>query len=104
MMTETFALLDKVLGAVPVVPVTGTVKGVTPVEHVTERTAPEKEPLQPDGKTKPELTANVTVPVNPFIGVTATVEDPATVARVVIAGPRTEKRRVGKERRSGRAR
>jgi len=90
-LTETFALLDNVLGAVPVVPVTGTVKGVTPVEHVTERTAPEKEPLQPDGKTKPELTANVTLPVNPFIGVTATVEDPAIVARVVMAGPDSEK-------------
>ena len=90
-MTETFALLDNVLGAVPVVPVTGTVNGVTPVEHVTARTAPEKEPLQPDGKTKPELTANVTAPVNPLIGVTATVEDPAIVARVVTAGPDSEK-------------
>src|SRR2546428_91597 len=91
MMTETFALLDKVLGAVPVVPVTGTVNGVTPVEHVTKRTAPEKDPLQPDGKTKPELTANVTLPVNPLTEVTATVEDPAIVARVVMVGPDSEK-------------
>src|SRR2546428_11910606 len=97
MMTETFALLDKVLGAVPVVPVTGTVNGVTPVEHVTDRTAPEKDPLQPDGKTKPELTAKVTAPVNPLMGVTATVEDPAIVARIVMAGPENEKSRHGTE-------
>ena len=75
----------------PLVPVTGTVNGATPVAQVTDRTAPENDPLQPVGKVKPELIAKVTVPEKPLIGVTATVEVPATVARVVIAGPAIEK-------------
>jgi hypothetical protein len=74
---------DRVLGAVPVVPVTRTLKGATPVVQLTERTAPENDAVQPAG-TVPAV--NVTVPVNPLIGVTVTVEVPATVARVVIAG------------------
>src|SRR5207245_3254285 len=81
--TLTVVLLDKP----PLVPVTGTVNGAGPVAQVTDKTAPENEPLQPVGNTKPVLIANVTAPVNPLIGVTATVEVPATVARVVIAGP-----------------
>jgi hypothetical protein len=91
MVTETLVVLDSVFGAVPVVPVTGTVNGAIPVEQVTERTAPVKEPEQPDGNTKPAETANVTVPENPLTGVTATIELPTTVARVVIAGPAMEK-------------
>ena len=80
--TETVVDLDKP----PLVPVTGTVNGATPVEQVTDNTAPVNEPLQPVGKRKPELTAHVTVPENPLIPVAAHVELPATVARVVIPG------------------
>src|SRR3989442_12086982 len=89
--TLTVVLLDNVLGAVPVVPVTGTLNDATPMVHVTDKTAPENEPLHPVGNVKPELIAKETVPANPLIGVTATVEVPATVARVVIAGPAREK-------------
>ena len=81
------------LGAAPVVPVTGTLNGVTPVAQVTDRTAPENDPLQPVGKMKPELIVKVTAPENPLIGVTVTVDVPATVARVVIAGADNEKSR-----------
>jgi len=88
--TLTVVLLDNVLGAVPVVPVTGTLNDATPVVHVTDKTAPENEPLHPVGNVKPELIAKETVPANPLIAVTATVEVPATVARVVIAGPAME--------------
>jgi hypothetical protein len=88
MVTETLVVLDSVAGAVPVVPVTGTVNGATPVEQVTDRTAPANEAVQPEG-TAPAT--NVTEPVNPLIGVTTIVEEPATVARVVIAGPAIEK-------------
>ena len=91
MVTETLVDLDR--EAVPdvVVPVTGTLNGATPVAHVTDRTAAENEPLQPLGKLKPDVTANVTAPENALIGVTTIVELPATVARVVIAGPAIEK-------------
>jgi hypothetical protein len=79
---------DSVFGAVPVVPVTPTVKGATPVEQVTDRTAPLNDAVQPAG-TVPAV--NVTVPENPLIGVTVTVDVPATVASVVIAGAESEK-------------
>ena len=65
--------------------------GATPVTQVTEKTAPVSDPLQPVGNVKPEPKAKVATPVNPLIGETAIVEVPATVARVVIAGPATEK-------------
>ena len=71
------------MGAVPVVPVTVTLNGTTPVEHVTDNTATLKEAVQPAG-TVPAL--NVTVPAKPLIAVTVTVELPDTVARVVIEG------------------
>ena len=71
------------MGEVPVVPVTSTLNGATPVAHVTERTAPEKDAVQPVG-TVPA--AKVTVPTNPLIGVTDNVDVPATVASVVIDG------------------
>ena len=71
------------MGAVPAVPVTRTVKGATPVLHLTERTVPLNVAVQPAG-TLPAL--NVTVPANPLIGVTATVDVPVIVASVVIAG------------------
>ena len=87
MVTETLVVLDKL----PLVPVTGILNGATPVAQLTDRTAPENEPEQPEGNTKPVVIAKVTVPVKPLIGVTAIVEVPATVARVVIAGPATEK-------------
>jgi hypothetical protein len=77
-----------VLGAVPVVPVTTTLNGATPVEQVTDSTAPENDALQPAGTVPAE---KVTVPVKPWIGVIVTVEVPATVARVVIAGADNEK-------------
>src|SRR3989449_8645560 len=83
MITETLVDLDRVLGAVPVVPVTGTLKGATPVAQVMERTAPLKEPLQPVGNVKPELIAKVTLPEKPLIGETAIAEGPAKVARDV---------------------
>ena len=88
MVTLTLVVRDSVLGAVPVVPVTNTVNGATPVVQLTERTAPEKDAVQPAG-TVPAV--NVTVPANPLIGVTVTVEVPATVASVVIAGADNEK-------------
>jgi hypothetical protein len=71
-----------------VVPVTITLNGATPVEQLTERTAPEKLAVQPAGTVPAE---KVTTPVKPWIGVTVTVEVPATVARVVIAGADNEK-------------
>jgi hypothetical protein len=88
MVTETVVVLDKVLGAVPVVPVTGTLNTGTPVAHVTDKTLPEKPAVQPAGTTP---AAKVTDPENPLTGVTATVELPAKVANVVIPGPATEK-------------
>src|SRR2546425_385929 len=66
-----------------------TLNGATPVAQVTERTAPVNEPLHPVGNA--ELTTKVTVPENPFMRVTATVDVPATVARVVIGGADNEK-------------
>jgi hypothetical protein len=82
--TGTVVVLDNP----PLVPVTVTENGATPVVHETERTAPVKLAEQPTG-TAPA--AKVTVPANPLIGVTVTVEVPATVARVVIAGAESEK-------------
>ncbi len=82
-MTLTVVVLDSVLGAVPVVPVTSTLNGATPVAQVTDRTAPLNDAVQPAG-TVPAV--NVTVPVNALIGVTVTVEVPVTVASVVMAG------------------
>ena len=67
-----------------------------PVAQVTDRMAPENEPLQPVGNVKPELIVKVTAPPNPLIEVTDTVEVPATVARVVIGGPAIEKSRTWK--------
>jgi hypothetical protein len=84
--TETVVLLDSVLGGVPVVPVTGTLNGATPVAHVTDRVAPVNEPEQPDGNANPVLTAHDTVPENALTGAAVQVEEPATVARFVIAG------------------
>jgi len=55
---------------------------------VTDNTAPEKLAVQPAGMVPAE---NVTVPANPLIGVTVTVEVPATVARVAMAGAESEK-------------
>ena len=81
--TLTVVLLDNP----PLVPVTGTVNGATPVAQVTDKTAPENPAVQPEG-TAPAV--KVTTPENPLIEVTATVEVPATVARVVIAGPAME--------------
>src|SRR5712691_11556469 len=82
----TVVLLDKLLGAVPVVPVTGTVNGATPVAQVIDKVAPVNDPLQPFGKVKPALTAQVTAPEKPLIAVKVQAELPWTVARVVIAG------------------
>ena len=75
-------------GALPVVPVTGTVNGATPLAQVTDRTAPANDAVQPAG-TAPA--AKVTALENPLTGVTATVELPTTVARVEIEGPAIEK-------------
>jgi hypothetical protein len=86
--TLTLVVLDSVFGAVPVVPVTSRPNGATPVEQVTDRTAPLNVAVQPAG-TVPAM--NVTVPPNPLIAVTVTVELPATVASVVIAGADSEK-------------
>ena len=69
-------------------PVTTTLKGATPVEQVTDSKAPVNNALQPLGILP---AVNVTVPPNPLIGVTVTVDVPATVARVVIAGAESEK-------------
>jgi hypothetical protein len=59
-----------------------------PVVHEADKTAPVKLAVQPAG-TVPA--AKVTVPVNPLIGVTVTVEVPATVAKVVMFGADSEK-------------
>jgi hypothetical protein len=74
---------ESVFGAVPVVPVTITLNGATPVEQLTDRIAPENDAVHPAG-TVPAV--NVTVPAKLLIGVIVTVEVPATVARVVMAG------------------
>jgi hypothetical protein len=86
--TLTLVVLDNVFGAVPVVPVTATLNGATPVVQLTDSIALEKLAVQPDG-TVPAV--NVTVPANPLIGVTVTVDVPVTVANVVIAGAESEK-------------
>jgi hypothetical protein len=86
--TLTVVVRDSVLGAVPVVPVTTTLNGATPVAQVTERMAPENDAVHPAG-TVPAV--KVTVPAKPLIGVTVTVEVPAKVASVVIAGADNEK-------------
>jgi hypothetical protein len=86
--TLTCVVRDRVVGRVPVVPLTITLNGATLVEQVTERMAPLKDAEQPAGT---EPAANMTVPVNPLIGDTVTVEVPATVARVVMAGADREK-------------
>ena len=88
MVTLTFVVRDRVLGAVPVVPVTTTLNGATPVVQLTDKTAPLKDAVQPTG-TVPA--AKVTVPAKPLIGVTVTVEVPATVASEVMAGAESEK-------------
>ncbi len=88
MVTDTLVVLESVLGAVPVVPVTTTLNGATPVVQLIESTAPENEAMQPVGTVPP---ANVTAPANPLIGVTVTVEVPVTVASVVMAGADSEK-------------
>jgi hypothetical protein len=89
--TLTLVVRERVLGAVPVVPVTITLKGATPVVQLTDRTAPEKLAVQLAG-TVPAV--KVTVPVNPLIGVTVTVDVPATVASVEMAGADSEKSRI----------
>jgi hypothetical protein len=68
--------------------VTVTLNGATPVAQVTDNTAPVKLAVQPAGTVPAE---KVTVPAKPLTGVTVTVEVPATVARVVIAGAESEK-------------
>ncbi len=88
MVTLTLVVLDNVFGAVPVVPVTTTLNGATPVVQLTDSTAPEKLAVHP-ADTVPA--ASVTVPANPLIAVTVTVEVPATVARVMMAGAESEK-------------
>ncbi len=88
MVTLTFVVRESVFGAVPVVPVTTTLNGATPVVQLTERTAPLNDAVQPAG-TEPAV--KVTVPANPLIGVTVTVEVPVTVASVVMAGAESEK-------------
>ena len=87
-MTRTVVVRESVLGAVPVVPVTSTLNGATPVVQLTERTTPLKPAVQPAGTVPAEKT---TVPAKPWIGVTVTVDVPATVANVVIAGADNEK-------------
>src|SRR5436309_15783951 len=84
MVTGTVVVLD----SPPLVPVTDTRTGARPVGHVRESTAPVKLAVQPTGTVPAE---KVTVPENPLIGVTVTVEVPATVASVVIAGAESAK-------------
>jgi len=89
MVTDIFVVCDSVAGAVPVVPVTRTLNaGPGDEVQLIEKTAPLNEAVQPAG-TVPAV--NVTVPLNPLIGVTVTVEVPVTVASVVIAGADNEK-------------
>jgi hypothetical protein len=71
--TEMLVVLDSVLGAVPVVPVTDRMKvaGVGTAVQLTVRTVPETLAVQPVGAA---LVENVTVPGNPLIAVNDNVE------------------------------
>jgi len=64
-------VLDNVFGAVPAVPVTWRLNGVTPVEQETDRTAPVKEAVQPFGGVPAVKETGL---ANPLIGDTVTVE------------------------------
>jgi hypothetical protein len=88
--TETVVVLESVFGAVPVIPVTGTLNpgAGCPAVQETERTAPENEAVQSAGTAPAE---NVTVPANPLTGVTVQVEVPALPTGVEIAGQPIEK-------------
>jgi hypothetical protein len=84
--TDTSTVRDRVLGDVPVVPVTITVNPVVGNGlHETDRTAPLNVAVQPVG-TVPA--ANATVPAKPLTAVTEMVEVPATpaVVRLIVAG------------------
>jgi hypothetical protein len=82
--TTTSTVRDRVLGAVPVVPVTVTVNPVAGNGlQLTERTAPLMDAEQLAGAGP---AVKVTVPVNPLILVTETVEVPATPAVVRLMG------------------
>ena len=88
--TSTLTVLESVLGAVPVVPVTTTLNGAGPVEQVTD-----KRPVALTVAVHPagcvEVTENATVPAKLLIAVVATWEVPAVFAVVVIAGAESEK-------------
>ena len=81
--TGTFTVLESVLGAVPVVPVTVTVKALAALQ-LTVRTLPERIEVQPAGGVV--VTANETVPPKLLIGVTDIVEVPAVPTVVLIEG------------------
>ena len=81
--TETLVLLDKTFGGLPEVAFTGTVNGPTLAGQFTDKTAPLKEPVHPDGKTKPGPVVHATLPENPLIALNVHVEAPG---KVVIGG------------------
>ena len=87
-MTLAFAVLDRVFGAVPVVPVTVRLNGGSPVAQMTDKMFPLKVAVHPDGRVP---AVNATWPLNPLIGVTVIVDVPGVVANVVMAGAESEK-------------
>jgi hypothetical protein len=82
--TLTLVFRDRVLGAVPEVPVTITVKLAAPVQVTDKRPLALTVAVQPAGWV--DVTEKVTVPVKPLIAFTVTCEVPAVFALVVIAG------------------
>jgi hypothetical protein len=79
--TGMLAILDSVLGAVPVVPVTVTVNALAALQ-LTDRTLPVRVEVQPVGGVL--VTASETVPVKPLIAFTDIVEVPAVPTVVLI--------------------
>ncbi len=79
--TGTFTVLESVLGAVPVVPVTVTVKALAALQLTVKR-LPERVEVQPAGGVL--VTASETVPANPLIAVTEIVEEPGVLTVVLI--------------------
>jgi hypothetical protein len=82
--TLTLVFRDRVLGAVPEVPVTITVKLAAPVQVTDKRPLALTVAVQPAGWV--DVTEKVTVLVKPLIAFTVTCDVPAVFAVVVIAG------------------
>jgi len=82
--TLTLVFRDSVLGAVPVVPVTVTVKLATPVQVTDKTFVTLNETVQPAGGVTGAVTARETVPAKPLTAFTDIVEVPAVPTVVLI--------------------